>query len=81
MVLDVRWPMGAMFVLLGAVLVVTGLMAPAAANERSLGVNITLWWGLVMLLLGAAMLGLAARARARAKRIPHPPHDPTLRGA
>jgi protein-S-isoprenylcysteine O-methyltransferase Ste14 len=68
MELDVRWPMGVMFVVLGAVLVAVGLLAPASANEWSLGVNVNLWWGLVMLALGAVMVLLAWRGRVRNKR-------------
>ena len=65
MELDVRLPMGAMFVLLGAVLAITGLVTDSAANARSLGINVNLWWGLVMLALGAVMLALVWRAKGR----------------
>lgn len=68
--LDVRMPMGVMFVILGAVLVVTGLVADPASYQRSLGIDINLWWGLVMCALGAAMLLLVWRAKRAEGRRP-----------
>jgi hypothetical protein len=43
-------------------LVIYGLMSDAAIYERSLGININLWWGLVMFAFGAFMLIMAWRA-------------------
>jgi ABC-type branched-subunit amino acid transport system permease subunit len=68
MELDVRLPMGVMFVALGAVLIVVGLVSDAADNAKSLGYNVNLWWGIVMAGLGAAMLALVWHSRSRAKR-------------
>ncbi len=62
--LDIRLPIGLMFALLGALLVVSGLIADAAVYRRSLGININLWWGLVMLAFGAVMLVLGRRGTA-----------------
>ena len=47
-----------MFVLLGGLLVSYGWLGPTEIYRRSLGLNINLAWGLVMLLFGAAMLAL-----------------------
>jgi hypothetical protein len=66
MKLDVRLPIGMMFGLIGLMLVVFGLRADPALYQRSLGVNLNLWWGLVLLLFGAAMLWMAWRGRGRA---------------
>jgi hypothetical protein len=60
--LDVRFPIGGMFTLLGALLVVYGLVSDRALYARSLGINVNLWWGLVLLAFGLVMLGLAVRA-------------------
>jgi hypothetical protein len=60
--LDVRFPIGGMFTIIGAVLVVYGLVSPAALYERSLGINVNLWWGLALLLFGLVMFAFAARA-------------------
>lgn len=66
MKLDVRLPIGGMFAIFGAILVVYGLAADDAIYQRSLGINVNLWWGLVLLVFGLAMLGVAIRAGARA---------------
>ena len=55
MSLDLRLPIGLLFLLLGALLLVYGLVSDPAIYEVSLGVNVNLWWGLVMLLFGAVM--------------------------
>jgi multisubunit Na+/H+ antiporter MnhG subunit len=59
--LDIRWPIGLMFTLIGALL--TGYGAYTGSDpdmyKRSLGINIDLIWGLVLLLFGLIMLLLA----------------------
>ena len=62
--LDLRYPIGALFVVLGLLLAVFGLATAgnAAMYERAGSVNVNLWWGVVMLVFGATMWGLAARA-------------------
>jgi drug/metabolite transporter (DMT)-like permease len=55
--LDLRWPIGLMFTFIGALLVVYG----AATNsdpmyQHSLGKNINLIWGVVLLIFGVLML-------------------------
>ena len=65
--LDVRLPIGMMFTLLGAILVVYGLLSDRAIYARSLGINVNLWWGLVLLAFGAVMLAIVLRS-ARAQR-------------
>ncbi len=64
--LDVRWPIGGMFTIFGAILTVYGLVSNRAIYEKSLGINVNLWWGLVLLVFGLVMLGFALRAE-RAK--------------
>jgi putative Mn2+ efflux pump MntP len=59
--LDIRWPIGLMFTLIGVLLVFTG--AVAGADARSLNININLWWGIVLLVFGALMLFGAFRGR------------------
>ena len=58
---DLRLPIGLMFSLYGIILVVFGLISDKAIYERSLGININLGWGLVMLAFGVLMLWLARR--------------------
>jgi len=63
--LDLRLPIGMMFSLIGALLAIYGLAtgADAAMYKSSLGTNINLWWGLVLFLFGAIMLGFALLTR------------------
>lgn len=64
MQLDVRLPIGLMFSLFGALLALHGLLGDKQAYERhSLGININLGWGLVLLAFGLVMLLLVWRAR------------------
>ncbi|PYS94287.1 MAG: hypothetical protein DMF64_01465 [Acidobacteria bacterium] len=59
--LDIRTPIGLMFAILGALLVGTGLIVDGNVYRRSLGININLWWGLVMLAFGLLMLYMGRR--------------------
>jgi hypothetical protein len=63
--LDLRLPMGLMFSIFGAMLSAYGLGSDRAIYVKSLGINVNLWWGLVLLAFGVAMLALAARSRKR----------------
>jgi len=61
--LDIRLPIGLMFAILGPILIVFGLFSGAEIYERhSLGVNVNLWWGLVLAAFGGFMLAMAYRA-------------------
>jgi hypothetical protein len=66
MSLDLRVPIGLLFAALGALLAVYGALSDRAIYQASLGINVNLWWGLVLVLFGGAMLGsawLSARKR------------------
>ena len=56
---DLRLPIGLMFSVYGVLLVGMGLLGKKEIYERSLGININLGWGLVMLIFGVVMLLLA----------------------
>lgn len=60
--IDIRFPIGLMFGVIGVLLSVFGLMGDKTIYQRSLGINVNLDWGIVMILFGAIMLGLAIRA-------------------
>ena len=53
--LDIRLPIGALFTLLGAILVVYGALADTSLDHRSLGYNVNLAWGAVLLIFGLIM--------------------------
>jgi hypothetical protein len=55
-----------MFSLFGVVLTAFGAMSGKEIYEKhSLGININLIWGVVLLAFGLVMLGLVARSRSR----------------
>jgi hypothetical protein len=62
---DLRLPIGALFTLYGALLSLYGLFGDKAQYVRSLGLNINLIWGLVLLVFGASMLIARARGGRR----------------
>ena len=56
MQLDIRLPIGGLFAVLGGILTVFSFFAGQQAyDEHSLGINVNLWWGLVMLVFGIVM--------------------------
>ncbi len=65
--LDVRFPIGGKFTIVGTILAVYGLVSNRAMYEKSLGINVNLWWGLVLLAFGLSMLGFAYRAYRESK--------------
>jgi len=63
MIFDLRLPIGLMFTIVGLLLTGFGLVSDEAIYARSLGVNVNLWWGLVLVVFGLVMLGLTMRGR------------------
>lgn len=62
--LDVRQPMGLLFLILGIILTGYGLAAdPAIYARHSLGQNVNLAWGLVFVAFGGGLLWLVCRRR------------------
>lgn len=57
--LDIRWPIGLMFSIIGVLL--TGYGVINSAGSQSLDININLVWGIVLLVFGAFMLIMAVR--------------------
>lgn len=63
--LDVRLPMGYLFLLLGVILVVYGFVSDKAMYvQHSLGQNVNLTWGVVFVFFGSLMLWLARRTKS-----------------
>lgn len=65
MKLDLRLPIGLMFSIIGALLAVFGFASDPAIYQRSLGFNVNLWWGLVLVVFGLVMLWLVKRDTGR----------------
>lgn len=65
MQLDVRVPIGWLFLALGIILVIYGFTSdPAIYEQHSLGVNVNLRWGAVFAVFGAVVLFLAKRKKS-----------------
>jgi LPXTG-motif cell wall-anchored protein len=56
--IDIKFPIGLMFSILGLFLTVYGIAtnADTALYERSLGINVNIWSGVGMLIFGIIML-------------------------
>jgi len=65
--LDLRFPIGLLLAIIGLLLTVYGAVADPSIYQRSLGLNINLYWGFVLLITGAILL-LAARRSARSPK-------------
>jgi hypothetical protein len=61
MPLDIRLPIGMLFTLVGLLMTGYGAFSDPAIYQRSLGYNVNLVWGLVLLAFGVLMLALGRR--------------------
>ena len=68
MTLDIRLPIGTLFTVLGVLLAVYGLFSNPQIYERSLGENINLEWGIVLIAFGGILLWLGWRRHRRMAR-------------
>ncbi len=53
---DIRILIGALFTLYGVVLIAAGIFASAAERQKAAGININLWMGIGMLVVGLLFL-------------------------
>jgi len=62
--LDIRYPIGLMFGIIGLVMVVYGFLTGGdPMYQRSLGLNVNAWWGAVLLVFGGLMLFFARKEK------------------
>lgn len=54
--LDVKLPIGLLFTIFGILLLIYGLTSDPSIYAKSLGINVNLRWGALMLAFGLAML-------------------------
>lgn len=64
--MDIRTPIGLMFTVFGVMMTIVGFL-PINDTQKSMNININLWWGILMLAFGVFMLVLAKRAAAKKK--------------
>jgi uncharacterized membrane protein HdeD (DUF308 family) len=63
---DLRFPIGILFTAYGVILSVFGAISNGSEiYKKSLGDNINLQWGILLLVFGLFMLTLAVRARRK----------------
>jgi hypothetical protein len=63
--LDIRIPLGLIFLIIGGLMTIFGLVTRNAVElyEKSLGINLNLGWGIVMVLFGLIMFLMGRRKR------------------
>ena len=61
--IDIRLPIGLVFALIGILMTAFGAASSGAIYQRSLGVNVNLYWGLVLLAFGIVMMLLGRRRK------------------
>src|ERR671910_70347 len=70
----------AIILIFGVTLVLTGILTPGQQTQGDLGFNVNLWWGVVMVVSGCAILGMTLasprrRAASPCRRYPGERHD------
>ncbi len=70
--LDIRWPIGLMFSVIGLMMVVYGAVTGSNAElyKRSMDINVNLYWGLLLVAFGAFMLISAWRGSKKKDAVP-----------
>ncbi|MCX7987203.1 MAG: hypothetical protein N2662_09725 [Bacteroidales bacterium] len=63
--LDIKYPIGLMFTLMGIILTIYGLatMSDVTMYQKSFNININLWSGIGMLIFGLIMLALVKKKK------------------
>jgi uncharacterized membrane protein len=74
--LDIRLPIGGLFAVVGLLVLIYGIITNGdAMYARSLNINVNIWWGLVMLVFGALMLGFGLRRKPALPTNGQPPRS------
>lgn len=68
--LDIRHPLGLLFIVIGALLALYGIVTDPSVNARSLGYAVNLVWGVCLVLFGVVCLLLALRAKRKSAPAP-----------
>jgi len=63
--LDIRIPLGMIFLIIGGIMAIFGLITHgnAALYDRSLGIDLNLTWGLIMAVFGLVMFIVGKRQK------------------
>lgn len=63
--LDIRWPIGLLFLAIGAAVAVYGIFSASRTELWGSRINLNLWWGVIMTAFGLGMICGGARAGRR----------------
>lgn len=66
--LDLRFPIGLLMGIIGLLMAGYGLMSDAEVYKRSLGINVNLIWGSVLLVFGLIMLYASRKSWSESKK-------------
>lgn len=66
--MDLRLPIGYLFTLFGLIVAGYGAISDRSIYAASLGININLYWGIVMLVFGLIMAAFGRRASVKGPR-------------
>jgi hypothetical protein len=61
--IDIRLPIGLVFAVVGILMIAFGAASDSAIYQRSLGINVNVYWGLVLLAFGVIMALLGRRRK------------------
>jgi hypothetical protein len=80
--LDIRIPLGLIFLLIGGIMSVYGLITRnvAVIYEKSMGINLNLTWGLVMFVFGLVMFLVGRRRKWQDDPVNPRPWEKEARG-
>ena len=74
--LDIRIPLGLIFLITGGIMALFGLFTRSSAlYTRSLGINLNLGWGLVMFFFGLIMFAVGRRQKWQDDPVTHRPWE------
>ena len=61
--IDIRLPIGLVFAVVGILMIAFGAASDSSIYQRSLGINVNVYWGLVLLAFGVIMALLGRRRK------------------
>jgi len=64
---DIRYPIGLMFTILGVLVTIFGIatISDTGLYQKSLGINVNIYMGIIMLVFGLFMLAMALRKKKK----------------